>query len=173
MAETGQPARPPAWRKWARDLLILAIILIVMRVWQQRDMPEAQPPALQAITLEGKPYNLPRHPERPLLVHFWASWCPICRVEQDSIAAIARDHPGTLTLAMQSGKPDEVAQYLKQLGVNYPVVNDPDGTIAASWGVHSVPASFIIAPDGSVRFIEIGYTSEIGLRLRLWLAGII
>jgi hypothetical protein len=37
--------------------------------------------------------------------------------------------------------------------------------------VHAVPASFIIAADGQIRFVEVGYTTGMGLRLRLWLAG--
>lgn len=170
MAETDAKPRPAAWRGWVRDLLILLLIIVGMRVWQQRDMPEERPPALHGITLNGALYTLPLRPDRPLLVHFWASWCPICRVEQGNVEAIVRDHPGSITVAMQSGKPEEVASYLRELGVSYPVLNDPDGHISAAWGVHSVPASFIIAPDGTVRFVEVGYTSEAGLRLRLWLA---
>jgi hypothetical protein len=40
------------------------------------------------------------------------------------------------------------------------------------WGVHAVPASFIISPDGQIRLIEVGYTTGPGLRLRLWLVGL-
>jgi peroxiredoxin len=108
-----------------------------------------------------------------VLVHFWATWCPICRTEQDTINAIARDTPNVITVAMQSGSRDEVEKYLKQQGLSFPVLNDPDGRIAAAWGVHAVPASFIIDPDGQIRFVEIGYTTETGLRLRLWLAAVL
>jgi alkyl hydroperoxide reductase subunit AhpC len=73
---------------------------------------------------------------------------------------------------MQSGKPQDVARYLREQGVDLPVVNDADGSISGAWGVHAVPASFIIGTDGRIRFIEVGYTTEIGLRLRLWWAGL-
>jgi peroxiredoxin len=106
-------------------------------------------------------------------VHFWATWCPICRTEQGSIAAIAQDHPDVITVAMQSGTPQEVSRYMQEQGIAFPVVNDPDGIISRAWGVHAVPASFIIAPDGQIRFVEVGYTTGMGLRLRLWLAGIL
>jgi len=52
------------------------------------------------------------------------------------------------------------------------VLNDPDGVIATRWGVRAVPASFIVDGAGQIRFVEIGYTTGIGLRLRLWLAGL-
>ena len=107
-----------------------------------------------------------------MLVHFWATWCPICRAEQGSIAAIAHDYPNVITVAMQSGTPQEVSRHMHEQGIDFPVVNDQDGMLSGAWGVHAVPVSFIIAPDGQVRFIEVGYTTGIGLRLRLWLAGI-
>ena len=71
---------------------------------------------------------------------------------------------------MQSGNPDEVARYFREQQLSFPVLNDADGRISAAWGVHAVPASFIIDRDGEIRFVEIGYTTGIGLRLRLWLA---
>lgn len=52
----------------------------------------------------------------------------------------------------------------------FPVVNDLNGSIARAWGVHAVPASFIIGTDGQIRFVEVGYTAELGFRLRRWLA---
>jgi thiol-disulfide isomerase/thioredoxin len=107
-----------------------------------------------------------------VLVHFWATWCSICRAEQGSISAIAQDHPDVITIAMQSGSPAEVDGYLRAQGIEMPVLNDARGEIANTWGVHGVPASFIVAPDGSIRFTEVGFTTGIGLRLRLWLAGL-
>jgi thiol-disulfide isomerase/thioredoxin len=107
-----------------------------------------------------------------VLVHFWASWCPVCRAEQSSIAAIAQDNQNVITIAMQSGTPEQVAAYMREQGIAFPVLNDPDGHIARAWGVHAVPVSFIIAPDGEIRFVEVGYTTQIGLRLRMWLAGV-
>ena len=102
-------------------------------------------------------------------MHFWASWCPICRAEQGSIEALARDYPA-VTVAMQSGSDEEVARYMQKEALGLPVLNDPEGMLAAQWGVRGVPASFIVDGAGQIRFVEVGYTTEIGLRLRLWLA---
>jgi thiol-disulfide isomerase/thioredoxin len=122
--------------------------------------------------LDGRHYTLPAHPNQPVLVHFWATWCPVCRAEQGSIAAIAQDHPEVVTVAMQSGPPDAVVKHLHEQGLNFSTLNDEDGKLSVAWGVHAVPASFIIDRDGQVRFVEIGYSTGIGLRFRLWLAGL-
>ncbi len=162
--------KPANWRRRTLEILLFALIIIGVRSWQQRDMPSGPAPVLQGTTLEGRRYVLPAHPERPVLVHFWATWCPICRTDQGTIDSIAHDYPETITVAMQSGSPDEVMKHMKEAHLGFRVLNDPDGSISHAWGVNAVPASFIISPDGRIRFIEVGYTTEIGLRIRLWLA---
>jgi peroxiredoxin len=170
--ETCNNSRAAKWRGYAIDVLLVVMLVAGIRAWQQRDMAGGAAPVLQGVTLAGQTYKLPAHPAQPVLVHFWAVWCSICRAEQDSIAAIAHDNPNVITVAMQSGKPEEVVRHMREQGIGFPVLNDPDGSLAGAWGVHAVPASFIVAPDGRIRFVEVGYTTGIGLRLRLWLAGL-
>jgi thiol-disulfide isomerase/thioredoxin len=160
------------WRGYVIEALLFVILVAGIRAWQQRDMVSGTAPALQGVTLAGVPYTLPAHPGKPVLVHFWATWCPICRTEQGSIADIAHDHPDTITVAMQSGSTEQVARHMREQGIDFPVVNDQDGKLSSEWGVHALPASFIVAPDGRIRFVEVGYTTGIGLRLRLWLAAL-
>lgn len=172
MANEMPTGRWQKWRSRGLNLLLFVVVIAGVRAWQQRDMVSGQAPVLQGVTLAGQPYTLPAHPGHPVLVHFWATWCPICRAEQGSIASLAQDDPYVITIAMQSGKSEEVVQHMQAQGISFPVVNDADGSISRAWGVHAVPVSFIIAPDGNVKFVEVGYTTEIGLKLRKWLAGI-
>jgi thiol-disulfide isomerase/thioredoxin len=164
-------SRAAKWRGYAINVLLFVVVVVGIRIWQQRDMVGGAAPVLQGVTLAGQAYQLPAHPAQPVLVHFWATWCPVCRAEQGSIAAIAHDNPNVITVTLWSGKTEEVARHIREQKIDFPVVNDHDGSIARTWGVHAVPASFIIAPDGQIRFVEVGYTTRIGLQLRLWLAG--
>ncbi len=150
--------------------MVLALILGI-RAWQQSGIASGSAPALAGVLLDGKPVALTAFAGRPVLVHFWASWCPICSAEQGSIDALARDTP-VITVAMQSGGRDAVVQHMRKEALSFPVLNDPDGLIAAQWGVRAVPASFVVDGTGQIRFVEVGYTTGIGLRLRLWLAGL-
>jgi thiol-disulfide isomerase/thioredoxin len=158
------------WRSLALNLLLFAVLFAGIRLWQHRDLPSGAAPKLAGATLGGATYALPAKPDKPVLVHFWATWCGVCRAEQGSIDDIMRDHPNAITVAMQSGGEAEVARHLAAQGLHFPVVNDPDGRLASSWGVHAVPATFVIDTSGEVRFVEVGYTTGLGLRLRLWLA---
>ena len=166
--------RTEKWRNRAFNVLLFCVcaaIVLGVRAWHKRDTVSGPAPALQGITLTGQTYILPAHPGHPVLVHFLATWCPVCRAEQGSIAAIAHDDPHVITVAMQSGKSEEIAKYMQEQGIDFPVVNDADGSLSSAWGITGVPASFIIAPGGQIRYVEVGYTTGIGLRLRLWLAG--
>ena len=150
--------------------MVLALILGI-RAWQQSGIARGPAPALTGVLLDGKPVALTAFAGRPVLVHFWATWCPICSAEQGSIDALARDTP-VITVAMQSGERDAVVQHMRKEALSFPVLNDPDGLIAAQWGVRAVPASFVVDGTGQIRYVEVGYTTGIGLRLRLWLAGL-
>jgi len=173
MKGENKKARPSKWRSYAVNALILVVVLVGIRAWQQRDMVSGVAPALQGVTLTGFPYELAQQTSKPVLVHFWATWCPVCRAEQGAINDIAQQGSSVITVAMQSGDSVEVVKYMKEQDIDFHVVNDPDSRIAQAWGVNSVPASFIISPDGKIRFVEVGYTTGIGLKLRLWLAGIV
>jgi len=163
----------PAWRVWAERgawIALAAAIFFGVRVYQQRTLIEGPAPALQAALLDGTVFDLAAVRDRPVLVYFWATWCPVCRLEQGSIESLAEDHR-VIAMAMQSGDSNEVANYMRKHGLRVPVINDPIGAYAAEWGVRATPTSFIVDRTGQIRFREVGYTTEIGLRMRLWWAG--
>lgn len=160
------------WRGYLINLVILIVVVVGIRVWQHRNFVSGVAPALQESTISGLPYVLPEKPISPMIVHFWGTWCPICRAEQNNIEEISRTQNNVITIAMDSGNKEDVARFMKQNNLSFPVINDKDGILSRSWGVNAVPASFILDMDGKIRFAEVGYTTSIGLRIRLWLAGL-
>ena len=158
------------WLRRGLEVLLFIVLIMGVRTWQQRDIVKGMAPPLSGLLLDGKPFVLAAKPAQPVLVHFWATWCPICRTELGSIDSLARENPNVISVAMQSGNSNSVQQYMREHEVSFPVVNDADNQISERWGVQAVPASFIIDADGKIRFVEVGYTTGLGLRLRLWLA---
>lgn len=150
-------------------MVILLLVFVAVRAWTQRDLATGLAPPVAGRLLDGRDYRLDRDSRRPLLLHFWASWCPVCRLEQDSIHALARDYP-VITVAMQSGTAEEVRAFLQEQGLEFTVINDPRGELAGRFGVRAVPTSFVIDSSNRIVFRETGYTTGAGLRLRLWLA---
>ena len=162
--------RASRWRRWLLELALIALVLVGIHWWQTRGAPSGPAPALAGQLLDGSTMNLALEGGRPVLVHFWAEWCPICRLEQGSIQSLSADYR-VISVATTSGDAAEVRAYMAQEGLSFPTLVDEAGDVGRDWGVKGVPASFVIDADGQVAHVSVGYTTELGLRLRLWLAG--
>lgn len=158
------------WVRWLIEALVVVALLAAVNWYRARDMASGPAPEIQGRLLDGAPVAWSQYRGQPLLIHFWATWCPICRTEESSIDSIA-DDKAVLTVAMQSGSEAEVAAYMQERQASFPVLVDDDGLLAQRYGVTGVPASFIVDGKGNIRFVEVGYTTELGLRARLWWAG--
>ncbi len=159
-----------SWRRWAVELALVVAVVLVVQWWQARALITGVAPALAGTDVSGGWLDLADRRGEPVLVHFWGTWCPICRLMDGAIAGIAEDH-AVISVAMQSGDVAQVQAYLQDSGHTFPVLLDPDGQLARLWGVAGVPASFVLDPSGRIRFATRGASSGPGLRLRLWLAG--
>ena len=164
------------WRSHALTLLVFALVYAGIHGWQTRAIPSGAAPAFatpsataQTLdTIELDPWRA-RHPDRAVALHFWAEWCPICRLEEASITALQTDWP-VLTVAMQSGEAARVQAVLRQRGLPWQAAVDADGSLSRRYGLGVVPAFVVLDAQGRIRFAELGYTSEAGMRLRLWWA---
>jgi peroxiredoxin len=161
--------KPRRWWRWGLELLLIIVVVLLVRAWLARDLAQGPAPAFETNLLDGSPVSLADYADRPMLLHFWATWCPICRLEEGEIMRLSRSHP-VLTVAMQSGSPSEVEAHLTERERALDVVNDPDGALARRYGVRAVPSTFIIDRDGQIVFRKQGYAPPLELRLRLWLA---
>jgi thiol-disulfide isomerase/thioredoxin len=161
------------WRvrgvRLALELTLVVLVYFAVKTYMQRNLVEGPAPPLQGSLLNGQSVSLQSFRGQPVLVHFWATWCPVCKLEQNSIDAISKDH-AVLTIAMNSGDETAVESYLYDNHLTFPVIVDQYSNIAKQFGVQGVPTSFVIDSQGNITFTEMGYTTGWGLRLRLWLA---
>jgi peroxiredoxin len=174
MMSTGEPTGNSLTRRllsWLGQIALVVILLFLLHLWQTRNLVEGDAPPLTGQTLSGVRFELAKQTEWPLLVHFWATWCPVCKLETGGIVSLSQDYP-VVTVAMQSGSEKDVRQFLDQEGFQLPVINDSDGSLAAAWGVSGVPTSYVVDQDGRIRFTSVGYTLPLTLRMRLWLTEI-
>lgn len=180
MSDHLTPAEPDARRarraRWRRRALESGLFLLVfgaVQAWHARDVPHGPAPAFTATLAGGGATSLEAwrhtHPGRAVAVYFWADWCPVCRAQQGSIDDLGRDWP-VLSVAMQSGDAAAVGRVLRERGLAWTTAIDADGRIAAQYGLHGVPALAIIDAHGRLRSVAVGYTTEAGMRARLWWA---
>lgn len=109
--------------------------------------------------------------DRPMLLYFWGSWCTYCKFTSPAIQQFADENVPVLSVALKSGTPQDVVDYLKQEDYRFPVINDPDGVISKSWDIQATPTVLIIK-DGEIVQYTTGLTSYWGLKVRLWLSNL-
>ena len=111
-------------------------------------------PAVLGRNLTGGVSSLARLRGRFVLVNFFASWCPPCRVESPELVKFAYSHPlgqqVTVLGVVYGDSAGNAAAFEQQVGATWPSVVDPGEKIAISYGVDDPPQSFLIAPDGRV-----------------------
>ncbi|MDD5391835.1 MAG: redoxin domain-containing protein [Thiothrix sp.] len=165
-----EPTKQRRWVRWLLELAVFAVIIFGLRAWQHRGMLDGDAPDFERIATNGTSIHLQAYRGKPVLLHFWADWCPMCAMEQGAISAIAKDH-AVITVAFPPDGEEDIPHYMARKQItDWVTIVDADGKLAQQYGVHGVPANYIIDKNGKISFSEVGISSGWGLRIRLWLA---
>jgi thiol-disulfide isomerase/thioredoxin len=106
---------------------------------------------------------------KPLLIHFWATWCGVCSMEAPNIQHVSEKYE-VLSIAVQSGSIENIKAKMKKEGVNYRVLEDPKGVLSRQFKVSAFPTDFIYGSDGKLYSTDVGYTTTAGLLARMKLS---
>lgn len=121
---------------------------------------EVPAPDFMLPDLSGKLRRLSDFRGRPVLVSFWAVWCPPCRRELAELADLRRRLADTRieVFAVNLGDSAErIASFLAgHPAPELPVLLDADKTAATPWHVRALPVAYVVAPDGMLRLGAIG-----------------
>ena len=173
-----QITEPKLWQKnWFKNLLWIGgfiAVFLAVRPFMQGDVIHGQAPLMKVTSITGKTLDLQalNQEGKPVLVHIWATWCPICSLSKGGVEEIAKDF-AVINIATQSADDEQLLAYAAENDMNPDfIVNDLEGKWINLFGAKAVPADFIIDPQGNIAFVEVGFTTAWGLRLRLWWAGL-
>jgi peroxiredoxin len=116
-------------------------------------------PALELTDAEGAVHRLSDYRGKAVLVNFWATWCAPCREEMPSIESLRLSMQGKpfAVLAVNVGQSGRVARdFGRKLMLEFPLLLDQDTRTAKAWGAKVLPASFVIDPQGKIRYSYYG-----------------
>jgi thiol-disulfide isomerase/thioredoxin len=120
---------------------------------------ETAAPALTLKDITGKTYTLGDYRDHVVLVNFWATWCEPCRAEMASMQQLKErlaGRPFVVLLVNYGEARARVADFLKRESVEGTILLDPNQDAPRAWRVRVLPSSFLIGPDGRVRYSVIG-----------------
>lgn len=161
-----------AW-SWLKTLVLYGIVFLVIYTavnwWRQPVMPAN--PELQMTDYQGHTVDLAAlSQDKPTLIYFWGTWCPICTTTSPSVnrLAAAGDYP-VVTVAVQSGSNQQLTEYLTEHNYNFTTINDQQGQIFDDWQGQVTP-SYVILKNGEMTQGLTGIQPLWSLKLRLWLS---
>ena len=145
----------------ARWLAALALALAAAGAGAQALKPwsgGATPP-LALEDVDGKTRRLADYRGSTVLVNFWATWCGPCREEMPSMERLRAAMEGKpfVILAVNVGESGRIARdFAERLSLGFPLLLDRDTRTAKTWRARILPASYVIDPDGAIRFAHYG-----------------
>ena len=162
--------RPRAAFEAALWLVMLGVI--GTRMWPQVAAAfgvasqSAHAPDFTLTTLAGDVVSRESLRGQVVLVNFWATWCPPCRVEMPGFQQVydARRNDGFTILGISTdARRDGIGFFLEERGITYPVAMAANSIGSKFGGVQTLPTSFLIDRDGRIRYEVRGIFSETAL----------
>ena len=160
------------WGSLAVDVALIVTAFVLISMWQTRDLPDDDhTPPLELAWLDDMRAETVMVPGKVGVVYFFAPWCFYCRKSIDNLDDLVAS--GKLAwarvVALEYGDLDEVREFIKETGVDLPVLLGGPKT-SSDWSIRGFPTYFVIDEDGQIASRSVGYSTHIGLQMRAWMA---
>jgi len=177
MTETDSPTL--SWYRKYSSLLLQALLFVVafmvISAFQSRNLlatDRSPAPALTAVMLDGENFDLDHLSGKPVLIYFFAPWCPYCSASADNLVRLRRlrdeNDLAIIAVALDWQEHQQILDYANKHALNIPVVMG-NSQIAADWKVHGFPTYYVLDSEHRVARRDVGYSTQIGLLWRSWL----
>jgi len=119
----------------------------------------AAAPQFDLKTPDGSRVSLSDFEGKPLIVNFWATWCPPCRAEMPSFqrAWEQLQGEGIGVIAINVGEDaDTIGKFTAEIPVTFPLPMDEKSQMVQAWPVRGLPTTFVVDPHGRLAYVATG-----------------
>ena len=112
---------------------------------------------------DGKDIKLSDHKGKIIIIDFWATWCPPCRRGIPDLVEIQKKYQKDVLIigiSLDNETKSDVVPFIKQYGINYPVVYGTMEVIKAYGNIQAIPTSFVVDQAGQIVDQHIGLVDK-------------
>ena len=171
--ESGVPNQPekPATTASRHNSLVWIVVVVVVAAMlavapyltrhrtnnttaDENGLKDKPAPEFSLESLDGKNIRLADFRGKGVLLNFWATWCQPCKIEMPWFEELQRQYgPQGLQvvgIAMDDASKEDITRFVKEMGVNYPILLGKESVGDAYGGVQFLPSTFFIDRDGKI-----------------------
>jgi thiol-disulfide isomerase/thioredoxin len=131
---------------------------------QEVSPPRTAAPEWKLTDLNGKLVKFSDFRGKVLILDFWATWCAPCRVEIPHFVELQKQYGDkglrVVGVSLDQQGPEVVKKFVKQFGVNYPIVIGNEKVAEAYGGIYAIPTTFVIDRQGRIASRHMGYDDK-------------
>jgi peroxiredoxin len=170
--------RPAGWfrsaRRTALEVIVFAGMFVAILAYQERNLlsHHTLAPAFSLESLDGRTVSLEDYRGKRVLVHFWATWCGVCRQELSALSAVQKGlgpDEALLTVVADSDDRAHVRDFVAKEGIRYPVLL-ADATTLRAYRIGMFPTNYFLDAEGRISGHTVGMSTRWSFRARLALA---
>ncbi len=142
-------------------MLSTLVMALLFGCTAKSDISDASDFKLQ--DLNGKVIRLSDFKGKPVLLDFWATWCPPCRASIPGIEKLYKEYSGkglvVLSISLDEGDWDSVKSFSIEKGITYPVLKGTE-EVSSQFQVRTIPMLVIINKEGKIVKRYLGYGDD-------------
>ena len=140
---------------------VLQALGTIARVEQSPEPAGGKAPDFALVSTDGSTVRLTDLLGKPLVINFWATYCPPCKAEMPLLSRSLATRPGVTLVLINEGESRDAAQsFLSGLKIDRPALLDSDLKVGRAYGLSALPMTIFVRSDGTIDRKQIGQLDQ-------------